>query len=40
MHQHVQDQPIRIDQDMALGAALIFFRRRSRAPRFCVVFAD
>ena len=40
MHQHVQHQPIRIDQQMALAAFDLFAPIVAAGPPFCVVFTD
>ena len=40
MHQHMQDQPIRIDQEMALAPFDLLPAVVAARPPFCVVFTD
>jgi hypothetical protein len=40
MDEHVQDQPIRIDEEVALAAFDLFAPIVAASPPFCVVFTD
>ena len=40
MHEHMQDQPMRIDEQVALAAFDLFAPIVAASPPLCVVFTD